>query len=63
MVAREEDSGFGRARSHDAASFGGEEHLYRAFFRASMDGMVFADAGGVILDANQEACRLLGRAR
>src|SRR3712207_9240501 len=28
-----------------------------------MDGVLFADAGGVILDANAEACRLLGRAR
>src|SRR3712207_5809328 len=58
-----EEYGFGRARSLDEASFGGEEHLYRAFFRASMDGVLFADRGGVILDANEEACRLLGRAR
>jgi PAS domain S-box-containing protein len=46
-----------------ASSFGGEEHLYRAFFRAGPDGVLFADAGGGILDANDEACRLLGRAR
>src|ERR671916_1484710 len=63
MRTRGAESGFGRARSYDEASFGGEEHLYRAFFRASMDGVLFADAGGVILDANAEACRLLGRAR
>ncbi|HKH12822.1 MAG TPA: PAS domain S-box protein [Rubrobacter sp.] len=63
MRTRGERSGSGRARSHDEASFGGEEHLYRAFFRASMDGVLFADADGAILDANAEACRLLGRAR
>ncbi|CAA9462472.1 MAG: Two-component transcriptional response regulator, LuxR family [uncultured Rubrobacteraceae bacterium] len=49
--------------SGGTSSFGGEEHLYRAFFRAGPDGVLFADAGGVVLDANEEACRLLGRGR
>lgn len=53
----------GTARSRGTSSFGGEEHLYRAFFRAGPDGVLFADAGGVVLDANEEACRLLGRGR
>ncbi len=49
--------------SGEASFFGGEEHLYHAFFRASMGGVLFADAQGGILDANAEACRLLGRKR
>ena len=53
----------GPARARGSSSSGGEEHLYRAFFRAGPDGVLFADAGGVILDANEEACRLLGRGR
>lgn len=60
---RMEEAGFRGVRDRGAVSFGGEEHLYRAFFRAGPDGVLFADAGGGILDANEEACRLLGRTR
>lgn len=62
-MSRMEEAGFAGERAHAASSFGGEEHLYRAFFRVGPDGVLFADAGGGILDANEEACRLLGRGR
>lgn len=62
-MSRMEEAGFAGERAPGASSFGGEEHLYRAFFRAGPDGVLFADAGGGILDANEEACRLLGRGR
>ncbi len=36
---------------------------YRLLFEASPEAMLLAASGGVILDANPEACRVLGRAR
>lgn len=47
----------------DEFSFVGEEHLYRAFFKAEMGGVLFTDTEGRVLEANAEACRLLGRGR
>ena len=58
-----EEAGVMGGRDLGVTSFGGEEHLYRAFFRAGPDGVLFANAAGGILDANEEACRLLGRSR
>src|SRR5918999_1812510 len=40
-----------------------EDSGYRLLFEAVADGMLLATAEGTILDANQEACALLKRAR
>jgi PAS domain-containing protein len=38
-------------------------HLYRTFFRNETNGVLFATVESEILDANEEACRSLGRPR
>jgi PAS domain-containing protein len=42
---------------------GAEDSGYLLLFQAVADGMLLATAEGDILDANPEACALLGRAR
>ena len=42
---------------------GREDSGYRPLFEAVADGMLLATTDGTILDANREACDLLGRAR
>lgn len=40
---------------------GGSEHPYRSLFENSLNGVLLTTPDGAILEANPEACRLLGR--